>query len=225
MRNLLATCTVAMERIRDISKRAAQPPLAVADITRPLCNIAKALAWGSFAGLYVAVLIFVGESWIKTPSWPAILAIGGLATGLVVAQVVAQVRGRSIAWPQTNMRKVKRNKLQTVATALVVGIVIHYSAIIIGVSSAIVFWIENGDKWAIVAVLIQQAVLTGGAWLMFGDHLQKWMPPKQFNQMAEMRTKGKKTPVIPVLLVLLVVVTTVLAETSDTKRVNRRRRK
>lgn len=224
MRDLLATCTVAMERIRDISKRAAQPPLTITDITRPLCNMAKALAWGFVAGIYLAVLVLVGESWIKTPSWPAILAIGGLASGLVVVQVVAHIRGQSIDWPQTSTRKVKRNKFQTVATALVVGIAMHYSAIIIGVSSAIVFWIQNGDKWAIVAVLIQQAVLTSGAWLMFGEHLQKLMPPKQFNQVAGMHTKGEKTPVIPVLLVLLVVVT-VLAETSDTKKVNRRRRK
>ena len=61
----------------------------------------------------------------------------------------------------------------------VVGVAIHYSAIIIGVSFGAVFSVAETATAleAIVAVMIQQAVLTRAAWVLVNEYSVKAMPP------------------------------------------------
>lgn len=163
MSKLWAAFTAMVSSICGICRWAMQPPLQKSNITMPLRDIAKALAWGLVAGAYVAVLIFAKEAFNVELTWAGILATGGLATVLLVAQVC----GWDVFQPQTWVRKIKRNNFQTVAAILVVGISIHYSAISIGVSFGNVFSTDCGSSVGnIIAVIVQQAVLTLAAWLL-----------------------------------------------------------
>ena len=152
---------ILVNSIRNIWRKATQTPFYTV-IMEPLCEIAKALAWGLVAGVYLAVLIFADASFNEALTWAGILATGGLSTVLLVAQV----GGWDIFQPKTWARKIKCSKPQTAAATLVVGIATHYAAIMFGVSSATVFSIENENIWSIVAVGIQQIVLTSASWLL-----------------------------------------------------------
>lgn len=55
---------------------------------------------------------------------------------------------------------------------IIVGVAIHYSAIIIGVSFGAVFSVDGNNGWAVVAVLVKQAVLTRAAWILVNEYRQ-----------------------------------------------------
>ena len=71
----------------------------------------------------------------------------------------------------------------------IIGVAMHYPGILGGTSIGALALLgrdaENGvNETHIAIVLVQQIVLTGTTWLMFGERLRKRIPPGQANQPA-----------------------------------------
>ena len=112
-----------------------------------------------FVTITVATFVFAGVSYAAEEHLGAIIATGLLAAALLVVQTMDRNTFRPRTW-----------NLRIAWNMLIVGVAIHYSAIIIGVSFGAVFSVENDSGWAIVAVLIQQAVLTRAAWILVNEY-------------------------------------------------------
>lgn len=112
----------------------------------------------------------------------------------------------------------------------IVGVAMHYSAILIGISLGGLILSRNCPESIIcctysILVLVQQIVLTGATCWMFGERLRKRIPPRQPNQPAVARKEDKQMPVVLALLALLAVVVAVLTVFVGAKKGNRRRRR
>ena len=122
---------------------------------------------GIFASSALLVFVFAGLSYHSGEYLIAIAATGILATALLVVQTMDRNTIRPQVWSHRTWR------LRTVWNTFIVGVAIHYSAIIIGVSFGAVFSVsENSSAWAIVAVMVQQAVLTRAAWVLVNEYRQ-----------------------------------------------------
>lgn len=117
--------------------------------------LARRLFVVSFAYIALAAFMFAGLSYHGGDHLAAIAATGMLATALLIVQTVDRNTFRPRTW-----------NLPIGANTIVVGVAIHYSAIIIGVSFGAVFSPESGSTGAVIAVLAQQAVLTRAAWIL-----------------------------------------------------------
>ena len=112
-----------------------------------------------FVVIVVATFVFAGVSYAAEAHLEAIVATGLLAAGLLVVQTMDRNTFRPRTW-----------NLRIAWNTLTVGVAIHYSAIIIGVSFGAVFSAENDGSWSIIAVLVQQAVLTRAAWILVDEY-------------------------------------------------------
>ena len=129
---------------------------------------------------------------------------------------------------------------------ILVGIAMHYPAILIGISLGGLTSQENCtrnclDLGHITLVMVQQAALTGATWIIFRERLRKRIPPGQSNQPAgqpnqpaRARKEDKQIAVVQILLALLAIVQVLLALLAvvtaltvfvGAKKGNRRRRK
>ena len=111
---------------------------------------------------------------------------------------------------------------------IIVGVAMHYPAILIGVSLGSLTSPDNCTKNGVdshtLLVAVQQVGLTSATWLLFGERLRKRIPPRQPNQPAVARKEDKQMPVVLALLTLLAVVAA-LTVFASTKKGNKRRRK
>ena len=122
---------------------------------------------GIFAFSALLAFVFAGLSYHSGEYLIAIAATGILATALLVVQTMDRNTFRPRVWRHRTW------SVPTVWNTFIVGVAIHYSAIIIGVSFGAVFSVaENDSAWAIVAVMIQQAVLTRAAWVLVNEYRQ-----------------------------------------------------
>ena len=136
---------------------------------RNIIAFIKAVAVTLFT--YIALLTFVlaGLSYAGGNQLGAIIATGLLAMGLLVVQTM----DRNALWSRTWKNAFRPRTWKRVSwNTLIVGVAIHYSAIIIGVSFGEVFTPANDSNWAIVAVSVQQAVLTRAAWVLVNEYRQ-----------------------------------------------------
>ena len=123
-----------------------------------LANIRMVAKWlFVWVFVYVALIAFVfaGLSYHGDDHLAAIAATGMLAVALLVAQTVDRNTFRPRNW-----------NLPIAANTIVVGVAIHYSAIIIGVSFGSVFAAESISIGATTAVMSHQAALTRAAWIL-----------------------------------------------------------
>ena len=114
--------------------------------------------------IYIALVTFVfaGLSYAGGDQLGAIIATGMLAAALLAVQTV----DRNVFRPRTWNPRIA-------GKTIVVGVAIHYSAMIIGVSFGAVFSAESGSIGGTIAVLIQQAVLTCAAWILVNQFRQR----------------------------------------------------
>ena len=119
----------------------------------------RGIATTIFVVIVAATFVFAGVSYAAEEHFEAIAATGLLATALLVVQTMDRNTFRPRTW-----------NLRVAWNTLVVGVAIHYSAIIIGVSFGAVFTLENDSGWAVIAVLVQQAVLTRAAWILVDEY-------------------------------------------------------
>ena len=124
-----------------------------------LITALKVAAATVFAAIAAAAFVFAGLSYDTGDYSAAIGATGMLATALLALQMWRQITLRPRAW-----------NLRIAINTIVVGVAIHYSAIIIGVSFGAVFSPNSGSIEAITAVLVQQAVLTRAAWILVNEY-------------------------------------------------------
>ena len=124
----------------------------------------KAAAISFFVLVAVATFVFAGVSYAAKEHLGAITATGLLATALLVVQTMDRNTFRPRTWD------FRPWNWRIAWNTLIVGVAIHYSAIIIGVSFGAVFSAENDSGWAIIAVLVQQAVLTRAAWILVNEY-------------------------------------------------------
>ena len=108
-----------------------------------------------FVLIALAAFMFAGLSYYGGDYLAAIATTGMLALALLIVQTVDRNTFRPRTW-----------NLPIAANTVVVGVAIHYSAIIIGVSFGAVFSPESGSIGAVIAVLAQQVVLTRAAWIL-----------------------------------------------------------
>lgn len=109
-----------------------------------------------FPYIALATFVFAGLAYDRGDQWEAIIATGVLAATLLALQTV-------IVNP---FRPPPARKPRITGKTVVVGVAIHYSAMIIGVSFGDVFSAGSGNLANIIAVLIKQAVLTYAAWIL-----------------------------------------------------------
>ena len=119
----------------------------------------KDIAITVFVAIAVATFVVAGVSYAAREHLGAIAATGLLAAALLVVQTMDRNTFRPRTW-----------NLRIAWNTLIVGVAIHYSAIIIGASFGAVFSAENGSGWDIIAVLVQQAVLTRAAWILVNEY-------------------------------------------------------
>ena len=119
----------------------------------------KGIAITTFIVVAVATFVFAGVAYAAEEHLGAIVATGMLATALLVVQTMDRNTFRPRTW-----------ELRITWNTLIVGVAIHYSAIIIGVSFGAVFAAESDSSWAIIAVMVQQAVLTRAAWILVDEY-------------------------------------------------------
>ena len=131
-----------------------------------------------------ATFAFAAVSYDAEDHFLAISATGLLAASILVAQTmnrdlfrprdlkswVAQTMDSDLFRPRNWKSCTNRKRFRTAVNTLFVGMAIHYSALIIGVSFGAVFSAESGSNGGIVAVLIQQAVLTRAAWVLVNEY-------------------------------------------------------
>ena len=126
---------------------------------------------GLFAYIALVTFVFAGLSYAEGDYLGAIVATGMLAVALLTIQTVNRNSFRIRAW---NPRMVGRT--------LVVGVAIHYSAMIISVSFGAVFSAKDGSTGGTIAVLVQQAVLTGAAWILVNQFRQSYAGSSDRNE-------------------------------------------
>lgn len=129
-----------------------------------LANIkiaARRLFVGIFAWVALAAFVFAGVSYESGEHLIAIVTTGLLAMALLVVQTMDRNTLRPRTW-----------RLRIPWNTIIVGVAIHYSAIIIGVSFGAVFSVDGNNGWAVVAVLVKQAVLTRAAWILVNEYRQ-----------------------------------------------------
>ena len=127
----------------------------------------KTVATWFFVSVALVAFVFAGVSYESGEHLSAIATTGVLAMALLVIQAMDWNTLWSRTWlrPSTWLRRIAWN-------TLIVGVAIHYSTIIIGVSFGAVFSEEGNDGWAVVAVLVKQAVLTRAAWILVNEYRQ-----------------------------------------------------
>ena len=211
-------------------------------------------AAGALAVWAVVIIVAFGltvylSAWIlydeNELAW-AIIIVAALSLVATVAQIVAWTFAQPPPrhWLTT---------IQKVWKELIVGVAMHYPAILSGVSLGALVLSGNDKTNAlsptnVTIVLVQQTVLTGVTWLMFRERLRKRthpgqpnqpagqpnQPAGQPNQPAGARKEDKQMPVVLALLALLAIVqvllallsvVTVLAFFANTKKGKRRRRR
>ena len=138
----------------------------------------KTMATWLFASVALAAFIFAGVSYASGENLRAIATTGVLAMALLVVQTMDRNTLRPRAWPRLRdwlrlpiWLRSHASILRIAWNTLIVGVAIHYSAIIIGVSFGTVFSAE-GNVWEILAVLVKQAVLTRAAWVLVNEYRQ-----------------------------------------------------
>lgn len=151
MNKLRVSANAVVRKLRNTAKVAAQS----------LFDIAKVAYVTVVILSYGVVLVFAGLSYKEGAYLEAIIATGLLATVLLVVQTMDRNSFRLHTW-----------KFRVAWNTLIVGVAIHYSAIIIDVSFGAVFAPGNDSNWAIVAVSVQQAVLTRAAWVLVNEYRQ-----------------------------------------------------
>lgn len=129
-----------------------------------LADFKTAAAW-FLAYVALVAFVFAGVSYESGDHLIAIVTTGVLAAALLVVQTTDRNTFRPSTWPRP-----RDWILRIPWNTLIVGVAIHYSAIIIGVSFGAVFSDEGNDGWAIVAVLVKQAVLTRAAWILVNEY-------------------------------------------------------
>lgn len=122
----------------------------------------KIVAMVLFTYIALVTFVFAGLSYAGGDQLGAIIATGMLAVALLAVQTVDRNVFRPRTWNQRIAGK-----------TIVVGVAIHYSAMIIGVSFGAVFSAESGSIGGTIAVLIQQAVLTCAAWILVNQFRQR----------------------------------------------------
>lgn len=116
---------------------------------------------GLFAYIALVTFVFAGLSYSEGDHLGAIVATGMLAISLLAMQTVNRNAFRIRAW-----------KPRVAGKTVIVGVAIHYSAMIIGVSFGAAFSAKDGSTGGIIAVLVQQAVLTGAARILVNQFRQ-----------------------------------------------------
>ena len=122
----------------------------------------KIVAMVLFTYIALVTFVFAGLSYAGGDQLGAIIATGMLAAALLAVQTVDRNVFRPSTWSPRIAGK-----------TIVVGVAIHYSAMIIGVSFGAVFSAESGSIGGTIAVLIQQAVLTCAAWILVNQFRQR----------------------------------------------------
>ena len=122
----------------------------------------KIVAMVLFTYIALVTFVFAGLSYAGGDQLGAIIATGMLAVALLAVQTV----DRNVFRPRTWNPRIA-------GKTIVVGVAIHYSAMIIGVSFGAVFSAESGSIVGTIAVLIQQAVLTCAAWILVNQFRQR----------------------------------------------------
>ena len=122
----------------------------------------KIVAMVLFTYIALVTFVFAGLSYAGGDQLGAIIATGMLAAALLAVQTV----DRNVFRPRTWNPRIA-------GKTIVVGVAIHYSAMIIGVSFGAVFSAESGSIGGTIAVLIQQAVLTCAAWILVNQFRQR----------------------------------------------------
>ena len=122
----------------------------------------KIVAMVLFTYIALVTFVFAGLSYAGGDQLGAIIATGMLAVALLAVQTV----DRNVFRPRTWNPRIA-------GKTIVVGVAIHYSAMIIGVSFGAVFSAESGSIGGTIAVLIQQAVLTCAAWILVNQFRQR----------------------------------------------------
>ena len=112
-----------------------------------------------FVYVALAAFVFAGVSYASGEHLRAIATTGLIAMALLVVQTMDRSTFRPSTWT-----------LRIPWNTLFVGVAIHYSAIIIGVSFGAVFSVEGNNVWAMAAVLVKQAVLTRAAWILVNEY-------------------------------------------------------
>lgn len=177
-----------MRRILEIIKAVAMQVL----------EFIKAMAIGLLASVAVAAFVFAGESYESRDRLSAIVTTGLLAMALLVVQTTdwKTLHPRAWHWPRDwNLRRALKT--------LIVGVAIHYSAMIIGVSFGAVFSEEGTSVWPMVAVLVKQTILTGAAWILVNEYRKS----NTANHQKAKHQGGEQMPVLiafPAAIVLWV---------------------
>ena len=122
----------------------------------------KIVAMVLFTYIALVTFVFAGLSYAGGDQLGSIIATGMLAVALLAVQTV----DRNVFRPRTWNPRIA-------GKTIVVGVAIHYSAMIIGVSFGAVFSAESGSIGGTIAVLIQQAVLTCAAWILVNQFRQR----------------------------------------------------
>ena len=122
----------------------------------------KIVAMVLFTYIALVTFVFAGLLYAGGDQLGAIIATGMLAVALLAVQTV----DRNVFRPRTWNPRIA-------GKTIVVGVAIHYSAMIIGVSFGAVFSAESGSIGGTIAVLIQQAVLTCAAWILVNQFRQR----------------------------------------------------
>ena len=127
-------------------------------------TLIKFFAMALFIYIALATFMFAGLSYAGGNQLWAIIATGMLSAALLLLQaVVMNVFRRPITW-----------KPRIAGKTAVVGVAIHYSAMIIGVSFGAAFSEKSGSIGGIIAVLIQQVVLTYASWILVNQFRQSY---------------------------------------------------
>lgn len=129
------------------------------DVKGGIVVFLKSYGLAIVAAALAATFVFAALSYHAGDHLLAISGAGLLAAIISVVQTARDWKSR-----------INRKGLWRAVNTLFVGIAIHHSAIIIGVSFGAVFSVESGSTAGIAAVLIQQAVLSGAAWLLVNEY-------------------------------------------------------
>ena len=135
-----------------------------------------ALSVALLAGLMLAGLSFDEKQYPRT-----ILASGIVATAIFLLQVLGVpvlkwasqfFKTAPLVAPvcELGTQQPRRKSFGMMCKTAIVGVATHYAAIIIGVSFGGVFGAHDDSTWTIVAWLIQQSVVTYGAWVLVDQY-------------------------------------------------------
>lgn len=134
-------------------------------------------------GALVIIAVSVGTSfWLAAELYEGkefsrvIIIAAVLSLLLIIAQIYCWYREQP--QPRCWCAAIRKARQE-----LVVGVAMHYAAILIGVSLGGLTLSENCpgndiDWMRAILVMAQQLMLTGATWVMFGERLRKRLPPE-----------------------------------------------